>query len=255
MAKTDGLGDNLYIEGSDLSGDVGAISAISSRKETVDVTGISSSAIERVGTRADGNITFNSWFNPTALAAHPVLAALPTTDVEVLYTRGTTRGNPCAALTAKQVSYDMVEGTDRSLSATIDCQGTHSSATAPAGIEWGTLVTAGKDTHAANGTSSTGIVETQSTKGGVGFQQIFSIASGSVTTNLIEDSADTINGTDGSWGTLLTFAGNAAVAAERKTVTGTIEKGLRATSTGTFTGFVFAMGFRRGTASDMTDLS
>jgi len=239
------------LEGVDLSGDVGAITAISSRKELLDVTGISSSAAERVPARADGNLAFNAWFNDATSAEHPTLSPLPTTDVDVLYCRGTTRGNPCAALTAKQVNYDLTEGADRSLSIAVDCQGNNSAA----GIEWGTLVTAGKDTHASNGTSSTGIVETQSTAGGIAFFHVFSIATGSLTTMLLEDSSDTTDGTDGSWSTLVAATAVTAGQGHRVTVTGTVEKGIRLTTTGTFTNAVMAAGFRRGTAQDDVDLS
>jgi hypothetical protein len=249
MSKTAGIGDNLYVEGVDVSGDVGSVGTIATRKVLSEVTGINSSAVERIGLRTEGQISFNAWFNDAAGAAHPTFRALPTTDVNVLYARGTTRGNPCAAMPAKQINYDLTEATDGALAAAIDCQ-----SNAGAGVEWGILLTAGKDTHATNGTSSTGVVGTQTTAGAIGFLQIFSIATGTLSSVLIEDSSDTTNGIDGTWGTLLTFS-RTTVGAERKTVTGTIEKGRRLTTTGTFTNAVIACGLRLGTAQDVVSLA
>ena len=252
MAKFAGGGDGFLLEAVDLGGDVGSVSSLASNKETVIVTGVNSSAEERTGSRADGAVGFNSFFNDAAAAAHPTLSALPTTDVDVMFQAGSTRGNACAMLTTKQVNYDPVKAADGSLVMGIDCQG---SIDGGAGLEWGTQITAGQDTHASNGTSSTGIVEAQSTAGGIGFLHIISIASGSLSSVLLEDSSDTTNGSDGSWSTLITFASTAAGSAERKTVTGTCEKGLRLTTTGTFANAVIAVGFRRGTAQDVVDLS
>ena len=44
MAKKSGLGNNLFISGYDLSGDVGAIGSIASTRGVQDVTSINKSA-------------------------------------------------------------------------------------------------------------------------------------------------------------------------------------------------------------------
>ena len=94
MTKQSGLGDNLYINGYDLSGDVGALSRIGGGPHALEVTGIDKSAHERIGGLRDGGIEFQAWFNDAAAHAHPVLSALPLTDRIVTYCRGTTIGKP-----------------------------------------------------------------------------------------------------------------------------------------------------------------
>ena len=250
MAKSSGIGDKLFSHGNDLSGDVGAVNRIETLVNLLDVTAIEDASMVRLQGHSDGAIDFNSWFNDAALRAHPVASALPTTDILLYYARGATLDNVMAALTAKQVSYGGARGTDGSLAFSIATQANG------VALEFGEQVTAGKDTH-ASATSSTGKVDTaQTTLGGVGYLQGFSAATGTATV-VIEDSSDTTNGIDGAWGTLLTFATTSASwpAGERQTVTGNVEKGVRATTTGTFTTAVFAVGFKRGVTSDREDLS
>ena len=214
-------------------------------------TSIEDSSVTRLQGHSDGAFDFAAYFNDAALRAHPVLSALPTTDIRLLYLRGTTRDNACAALTAKQVDYAGDRGADGALMFNVQTLGAAGSPT-----EWGTQITAGEDTH-SSATSSTGVVHAaQTTLGGVGYLQGREVSSGTATV-VIEDSSNTTDGTDGSWATLLTFATTSASwpAGERKTVTGNVEKGIRATTTGTFTNADFVVGFKRGVANDREDLS
>ena len=149
MAKQGGLGDNCYVGGFDLSGDIGSLSRIGGGPALKEVTGINKSAIERLGLLRDGEISFQSWFNPTTAASHDRLSNLPTTDTQVLYMRGTAVGSPGAALLAKQVNYDGNREADGSLSFAVQAVGNGY------GLEWGHQLTAGlrTDTAATNGTS------------------------------------------------------------------------------------------------------
>src|SRR3990167_1361574 len=115
MVKQSCLGDNLYVGGSDLSGDVGALSSISSSRAILPVTGISKSAMERLHGKRDGEISFNSFFNDAALAEHAELKLLPTADTIVSYFRGTVLGNESACLTGKQINYDLTRSADGGL--------------------------------------------------------------------------------------------------------------------------------------------
>src|SRR5262249_53522441 len=112
MAKTSGLGDNAYIDGTDLSGDTASLGSIHGGPAAIDVTGINKSAYERLGGLRDGGISWVSYFSPTG--APPKLSALPTADVVVSYFRGTAVGNPAASVNAKQVNYDPTRGQDGS---------------------------------------------------------------------------------------------------------------------------------------------
>ena len=63
MAKQSGLGDRLFINGVDISGDIGSLSNIHGGMATLDVTDITKSAFERIGGVRDGGLTFNSFMN------------------------------------------------------------------------------------------------------------------------------------------------------------------------------------------------
>ncbi|MFQ6027410.1 MAG: hypothetical protein ACE5Q6_07955, partial [Dehalococcoidia bacterium] len=82
--KRSGLGDNLWVGGNDLSGDVGSIGTLDGPRQVLDVTSISKSAVERVQSLSDVQLDFSSWFNDAVGQAHPVLSALPTGNVVVL---------------------------------------------------------------------------------------------------------------------------------------------------------------------------
>ena len=147
MSKTSGLGDNFYIGGNDISGDISALSKISGSEATLNVTDITQSAMSRLGGKRDGAIDFTAYFDPTG--AHPVLSALPTADTQASYRRGTTLGNPAAELYCRQIDYNPTRGTDGSLTVAVALQGDGF------GLEWGVQLTPGlrTDTAATNGTS------------------------------------------------------------------------------------------------------
>lgn len=259
MAKSTGLGDKLFSHGRDLSGDVGSVQRIETLVSLLEVTGIDSSTVERAQGISDGALEFNAWFNDNGAAnraagagsTHVVLSTLPTTNILLMYCRGASLGSVCAALSALQVGYGGQRGADGSLAFSVATQ-----AAAGAPLEYGELVTAGKITHASASTSTGSVAAAATTFGGVGYLQGFSIATGTATV-VIQHSSDTTNGVDGTWATLLTFANTSATwpIGERKTVTGTVNKGLRAQTTGTFTNAVFAIGFRRGASGDRESLA
>lgn len=152
MAKTSGLGDNLYVAGYDLSGDVGSIQRIAGGPTPLEVTAINKSAVERIGGVRDGGIDFSTWINFVTEAEHEALSALPYSDVLVTYFRGEALGGPAAACVAKQINYDWTRGDDGALSGTVQAQANGY------GLEWGQQLTAGPVSHtgAANGTALDG---------------------------------------------------------------------------------------------------
>jgi len=241
MAKKSGLGQGFFIGGKDISGDVSSVDTVASPKEVLDVTGIDKSAVERIAGRGSGEISFTTFFNDAANQQHAALKAVARTDVVGCYFQSSTLGETAAGIVAKQMSYDTTRGTDGSLTNSVQLLANSNV------LEWGNTVTAGKITHSSAG-SSTGAVTASSAAGGAAYIQIFSLDSGTPTF-VVQDSSDTSNGTDGSWATLLTFA-TQAVGAERKTVSGTVNKGLRITTTGTFSNAVIAVMLRRGESVD-----
>ncbi len=258
MAKTHGLGARFFWNGVNVSGDIGVVGTIASPKSSQENTGLDKSAVERIQLRTDGKLAFNGYFNDAGAANRAAAAGssfhewsqMVATDIVLALALGAALGAECAVLVAQQAMLDVSRPGDGSLGISAEGQ-----ASAGYPLEWGKLITAGQITHAAAG-SSTGLVESQTTAGGVGYLFYEERDSGTPTF-VIEDSADTTNGIDGTWGTLLTFAGTGGASSfgERKEVTGTIEKGLRATTTGTFVNADFAMAFRRGTAEDDVSLA
>lgn len=251
MAKRSGLGQAFFVGGYDLSGDVAAVNSAATPRGVLDnKQGVNASAHERVLTHATGMLEWGLHFEDAAGQEHLVLRSLPTTNRVVCWHMGTALGDAVFALQGKQINYDWTRGADGDLSGSVSVEGD-----AVPG-EWAEALTAGADTH-ASADENTGIDGgAQSTAGGVGLLHHLGRASGTPV-YIIEDSSDSTDGTDGSWATLLTFdmTAGATPAAERKTVTGTVEQWVRASTTGTFTDAEFAMAFRRGTAQDIVDLS
>ena len=137
MAKESGLGARLWVAGVDLSGDAGELSRIATPRGVDNVTGIDKSAFERIYLGRDGEIAFQTFFNPAAAAAHPVLSALPTADIPITYGHRATIGAPAASMVAKQANYD--GSREASGRFTLNVQALANSY----GLEWGKLLTAG----------------------------------------------------------------------------------------------------------------
>lgn len=148
MAKRSGLGQACFVDGIDLSGDVGSFGRIGGGPAALEVTGVDKSAYERIGGLRDGAIEWSSWFNPAAAQAHQTLKTLPTTNRAVAVLIGTSLGDPSANIIAKQIGYDGTRAADGALTFALSAQANGF------GVEWGRQHTAGKrsDTGAANGT-------------------------------------------------------------------------------------------------------
>jgi hypothetical protein len=184
VAKSSGLGDNLYISGYDLSGDTGSVDTISGGIETLDVTGINKSAFERIGGKRTGTIEWTSFWNTDALAEHDALSALPTADVTVTYCRGTTIGNPAACMVAKQVNYDPTRGADGSLTFKIQALSNGY------GLEWGELHTAGIRTDTGSTSPATGVDGGAASAFGLqAYLHVFALTGFDITIKLQESSA------------------------------------------------------------------
>ena len=246
MAKSSGLGMKLYLQGRDMSGDVGSIQTMRSSMVALDVTPIDKTAYERIAGLRDGEITFAVFFNDAVAGTHDALAALPTTNVLCMVLTSTTAGQPVFCLTAKQVNYDWTRNADGSMLGTVQLLGASGIP-----LEYGLLLKA-RGTH-ASATDETGIdFGAQTTAGAVGFLQHFSAASGTVEYDL-EDSSDSTTGVDGIWANLGAFTDVVtpwAATAERIEISGTVERWVRASTNGIFTTANFAMAFRRKRTED-----
>lgn len=234
MAKASGLGDNLYVAGYNLSGDITAIGNIGGGPAALDTTGIDKSGMERIGGIRDGRLEATSWFNPASNMGHDRFSALPTADVTTTYCRGTTLGNSAACLIGKQVNYDGARGNDGAFTFTVNAQ-----AAAGVPLEWGELLTAGvrSDSSATNGASVDG--SAASALGLAAYLHVFSFTGTSCTVTL-EDSA---NDTDFTAITGGAFTAATGVTSERivTAVDGDVRRYVRAVTSGTFSACTFAV--------------
>ncbi|MFG3276243.1 hypothetical protein [Streptomyces luteogriseus] len=249
MAKTSGLGDNLYIAGFNASGDIQQLGAIGGGPALLNRTGIDKSANVRVGGLLDGRFEMTTFFesDPVNGATHEKLAALPRTDVLMTYCRGTGLGDPAASLVGKQVGYDPQRGDDGMITFTVSAQANGY------GIEWGRQLTAGvrTDTEATDGT---GIDTTASADfGGQAYLQVFAF-DGTDATVKIQDSADNATFTDVA-GLAFTEI-TAGPASERIAIanTDTIRRYVRVITetTGGFTELAFAVNFIKNDIEGVT---
>lgn len=231
MGKQSGLGDACFVDGYDLSGDIGSLSSIHGGPALLEVTAINKSAPERVGGERDGGIDFASWFNDATDQEHQALSTLPTTDRIITYCRGLGLGSPAASLRGLQIDYAGNRGQDGSLAMNVASQAD------AYGLEWGIQGSAGlrTDTTATNGSS---IDNAAATNFGLqAYLQVTAITGTSVTVKL-QDSAD-----DSSWADVTGGAFTAATArgAQRIATANdlTVRRYLRVATTGTFSSATF----------------
>lgn len=242
MAKQSGLGDRLFVAGYDLSGDIGSLGRIGGGLAgTQDVTGIDKSAMERIGLARDGSLEYTAFFNKAVDRAHLRLSPLPTADQLLTYCRGAALGSPAANLVGKQINYDPSRSADGSL--TIEVQTLANGF----GIDWGRLLTAGirTDTAATNGASvDLGVGSTLF--GLQAYLHVMAFTGTSVTVKL-QESSD--NGVGDPWADVVGGAFTAAtgITSQRiETARGlTVERFLRAVTTGTFSNAQFAVSVSR----------
>lgn len=242
MAKTSGLGDNFYIAGYDLSGDVASLEQIGGGPAAGDVTAIKSSAHERIGLHRDGGMQFSSRFNTSAGAEHPALSTLPRTDVVATYFRGTTLLNPAAGCIGKQIDYNGSRATNGDLTIKVQVQANGF------GLEWGKQITAGlrTDTTATTGAA----VDDNGAGTSFGGQAYIVVTAFSGTSVTVDIQSATTSG--GSYATTgLTSSAFTAIGAQRLSVanTTTINRFLKVVTTGTFTSATFAVLFVRNASA------
>ncbi|HKZ21161.1 MAG TPA: hypothetical protein VJQ57_13755 [Acidimicrobiia bacterium] len=244
MAKQTGLGDQLFINGYDIGGDISAISTLSTPRETLPATGITKFAMERLFGKRDGNAEFTSYFNDATDQEHDALKGLPRTDVHLMYLRGTSLGGSSVGMIGKQLNYDPSRGDDGALTFGVNAQAN------AFGIDWLTQLTAGKrtDTAATNGTGVD--FGAASAFGFQAYLQVFSFTGTSVTVKL-QESSDNGAGdawTDVSGGGFTAATGRTAQRIQSVSDTLAVERYLRVVTTGTFSSAVFAVGVCRNEA-------
>lgn len=235
MSKTSGLGDDLLVGGYHIGSDTQQLS-LHGGPALIDVTDITQSAHSRLGGLRDGGMELTVYHDPAPGQAHVALSELPTADTIATYCRSTTLGAPAACCNGKQIGYDPTRSNSGELTikTQIDSDGY--------GLEWGVQLTPGvrTDTAATNGTSLDNGASTAF--GAQAYLQAVALT-GTTATVTVQHSPD-----GSTWSTLLAFSAiTAAPTAQRLATanTATVNRYVRAISSGTFTSFSFAVVFVR----------
>lgn len=228
MAKSSGLGSSLIVGVYDVSGDIGSLGTISSKRASISSTGIDKSAEERYLGLKDGDLAFNSFWNTSAGQAHVALSALPTTDTMISYLHGSTVGEVAASMVAKQIDYAPTRGADGSLVAATTAAGSGF------GLEWGELLTTGVQTFASGTVNGTSIDlgATSTLFGASAYLHVLSLGSGTPTVTV----ADSANDSTFAGVTGMAFTPTAASTERLQgAVTATVRRYVRVQVTGTYT--------------------
>lgn len=246
MPKGSGMGDQLYVDGIDLGGDINSVQNIHGGNAPLPATDITQLAMARFGGPRDGGFDFTSYFDPAAGKSHASFSALPTVDRIATYGHGVLAAGASANVVAKQINYDGNRGQDGSYLLNVSTQSN------AFGLEWATQLTAGKLTQGAAGNVA-GVDQGTASPGAFGLQMyvhLFAFTGTSITIKLQESNdggADPYTDLTGATTAALTAIGAVRVA------TGliTCKRFIRAVSVGTFSNAVFHVSaVRNGTQTD-----
>jgi hypothetical protein len=248
VGKETGLGDNFYIDGYDLSGDVGSISSAKGGNSPLTMTGINKSAYERQGGQLTGELEWVSFFNTAAGAAHPALSTLPLTSRIASYFHAPAVGQIAASLQCKQVNYDPTRSDKGEI--TLKLHGENDQFP----LEWGEQLTPGSTNIVGAGAQTSldyGATGMPTAFGLQAYLQAFAF-SGTSATVAIQHSND--NGGTDPWANIAgaVFTAVTATPGSQRIATAgnaSIKRWLRVNVTGTFSSFTFAvMAIRNMTA-------
>ena len=234
MAVESAIGSRFFIDGYDISGDVGQIGSVRISVAPLDVTPIDVSAATRIRGRQSGEMSWNVFFNDAALQEHVALKAMVRTDRYAMWAHQCAAiGDSGAAMRGKQMSYDWNLGADGGFIGSVQML-----SNGPP-IEFGNLITPGKrtDTGATNGASFDGGA---STSFGLAAYAFCTAVTGTSVTLTIEDSANNSDWTAVTGGAFTAFT---AIGAQRiqTAVGGTVRRYVRVVSSGTFNPATFVV--------------
>ena len=240
MSKITGMGSKLFLDGINITGQVGAIDTLAAPLSVGVCTDISQLGFARQGLLRDGLLEFSStWLN--ADGAHTKLDDLPTVDVSAVVAMPAGVGNIMARLGAKQVNYDMDRPEDGSLNTKVQCVGSDG-----LGLEYGIQLSAGDEDF--TGTAQTASTDNAvATTGGALFVVCTEFTGTTLDVDLqqsTDDGAgDAFANIDASASLTVTVEGS-----QRSTIGAAVgvERYVRANISGTFTTATLLIGYTRG---------
>lgn len=241
MTKQSAIGSSLLIAKYDVSGDIGALSGTNFGRDVIEVTSIQDVAPYRIAGRKHGEMAFQSYWNTAAGQAVPVFQAMPTTDVlSTIAIAATAVGDPAASMPAKQLTYDPAYGADGSLTASVNME-----STAAVALEWGQVLTTGKQTFASGSVNGTSIDfgATSTLFGAAAYLHAISLGSGTVTVK-VQDSADNSSFADVT-GMAFTAVTTGTSERVQGAVNATVRRYVRINVSGTYTNLVALVNFIR----------
>lgn len=247
MAKSTGLGNNLFVDGYELGGDVGRIDQIACPMAVQEVPGIKHSAQVRIGLKHDGVIAYNAYFNPDDTAgaegAHVALSGLPTADrIETAWLGTGAAGDPACSIVTKQIDYGPNREESGALTFAVNGQANGY------GLDWGVLLddSPREDTSATTPTEGVdlGASPTSYSQGWVAYAHLLDFSGTSVTLTLA-DSADNASFTNLTGGAFTAMTDRGAARLASSSATATVRRYVRVSTSGTFTVAKFLINFVR----------
>lgn len=240
MAKQAGLGDNLYLGGYNISGDIQSVGTLAGGFATLDFNDITQLAMAREGGLRDGRADFVSYFDDAANRAHAILSTLPRTDTILSYLRSQVRGAPAACINCKQVGYDGNRSQDGAFVLPVSVVANSY------GLDWCVQLTAGDGGETVTGAGNTTGVDftAASTFGLQAYLQVIAF-SGTDATIRLQESSD--NGAGDAYANVTGGAFTQVTAAHtmQRIATGTqnVERWLRVNvaTSGGFSSMTFAV--------------
>lgn len=238
MAVESAIGSRFFVDGYDISGDVGQIGTIRIANTPLDISNITESAIRRIRGRQSGEMVWNCYFNDAAAQEHVALKSINRNNRYAMWAHQCAAiGDSGLAMLGKQMNYDWTLGADGGLIGSVQML----SSGPP--VEAGQLITPGKrtDTSATNGSSLDGAASSSFGMAAYAFLTDFS---GTDITLTIQDSANDSTFAAITGGAFTAFT---AVGAQRiqTAVDGTVRRYVRVASSGTFTTATFVVLFVR----------
>ena len=242
MSKQTGLGDQLFVDGYDIAGDVQSIGNLSTPIAALEMTGINKYAMERQYGIADAAGEFTAFFNDADGAAHEVLKTLPRAKGHLMYLRGEGAGRPAIGAVGKRIDYAGNRGDDGSLTFGVQFQGDGSV------LDWSQQLTDGREVYATAADGDGVDLGTGSKAfGWQAYVQVFSIGSGSADIALETSSDDAATDPYAALtgGAFTTVTGRTVQRLVSASDTATVERYVRVSVTGTFTDLDFCVIFNR----------
>ncbi len=236
MTKQSGLGARFYVDGTNLSGDVGSLTRMNNGLAVWEVPGVDREAQERQHLLRTGGCEFSAFMNRAVGAAHPTLKTRPTADRIASYLHRATLGASAFGLVCKQLNYDPTRTKEGALTWSVTAESNNY------GLEWGKTLTAGSktDTAATNGTA----IDTAASAN-FGLQAYLHVSSftGTNVVVKIQDSADNNTFADVPGAAFTTIVSGPQAQRLATSRTETVDRYVRAVTTtaGGFTSLVFSV--------------